>query len=164
MFQRPEPIAKLLKNYTRKGKFEQRHKHLAIWREWNDIVGPRMAERAFPLTVRRSVLLVRVVDSVWLNELSLHKPVIMENIHKAVGSKKIKDVRFLWGEEPGANPHCPEPDKSPLQKTTLPPPNPEEISVATEISSKLQDESMRETLRNLILHDLVVSRVQRGDD
>ena len=164
MFKRPLPLADILKSYTKAGKFEQRHRHLAIWRQWSEIVGPRMADRAFPLAVRKGVLLVRVMDSVWLNELSLHKPVILENIQKAVGSKKISDVRFLWGEPPDENPHRPEPAGAAVKTTTLPPPTAEELSVAEEISSKLQDATMRETLRDLILHDLIVSRLQRGGD
>lgn len=47
---------------------------------WRAAVGPRIADRARPIALERGVLVIKVVTSVWANELSMLSPQIIEKL------------------------------------------------------------------------------------
>src|SRR5262245_14560424 len=74
--------------------------------EWNDIVGPRIARRAWPDGLSRSgrgdagarVLWVRVSSSPWLHELTLLKEQLTRTILSHLGEPALFDeLRFHLG-------------------------------------------------------------------
>ncbi len=65
--------------------------------DWKEIVGKRISEESIPISVSRGILKVRVSSSVWMNELQMMKPGLMERIEKRFGRGKIKDIRFCLG-------------------------------------------------------------------
>ena len=64
----PESIEDLL-DRAGEDRFAKRRPPIPM-REWKVIVGPRIADRAHPITLERGILLVKVTTSVWANELS----------------------------------------------------------------------------------------------
>lgn len=61
---------------------------------WGDIVGPAIAARAIPRTLRAGVLFVEVSSAAWANELNLLKPKLMKAIEQKLGAGRVKDVRW----------------------------------------------------------------------
>ena len=65
---------------------------------WDEIVGRDIALRTRPESLRNGLLRVRVADSVWAQELSFHKPVIMKRLRKFLEDEQIvSDVMFYVG-------------------------------------------------------------------
>lgn len=65
---------------------------------WQEIVGEEIAQVAKPEKILRGkVLLVRVSDAAWAQELSMQKPQIIEKIfHSGLGAA-IDDIQFITG-------------------------------------------------------------------
>lgn len=71
---------------------------------WPEIVGKEIAERCRPEYLRNGSLVVRVKDSVWAQELSFQKEVILHRIRKFIGSAvEINDIYFVVGDLKAAN-------------------------------------------------------------
>jgi predicted nucleic acid-binding Zn ribbon protein len=105
---------KALQNY-RNGKFEavelilkkalKRHgieNDIARYRfilHWDEIVGKDVAKRAKPDRVSRGVLFVRVASSVWAQELTFQKDLILKKLNSFFSKDQLlKDVKFYVGQ------------------------------------------------------------------
>ena len=64
-------------------------------REWKVVVGPRIADRAHPITLERGVLLVKVTTSVWANELQMLAPELVARLR--VRGHAVDQLRFRVG-------------------------------------------------------------------
>ena len=127
-------------------------------RDWRLAVGPRIADRARPMSLDRGVLTVRVATSVWANELSLLAPELIARL--VARGFAVKELRFRVG------PLDLPPD--PTQKRTyrkVPPP----AKLAPEIQAslaKVADDELRATLERAAAANLAwqdyVSAEQRG--
>jgi hypothetical protein len=66
--------------------------------EWRDIVGDRVAARAWPDGLKHGVLYVRVSNSSWLQELAFFRQAIVERANRVAGPPPlVKDVRLHLG-------------------------------------------------------------------
>ncbi len=71
--------------------------------EWHDIVGERVATRAWPDGLRNGVLFVRVTNSAWLHELAFLKEKLVERANRVVGHPPlVREVRLHLGPCRGA--------------------------------------------------------------
>jgi len=70
--------------------------HLAKAR-WAEIVGPQVAGVTQVSAVRDGVLIVRVKNSVWANELTLLKDDMLRRLNLALGGKVLTDIHFQAG-------------------------------------------------------------------
>lgn len=61
---------------------------------WRQVVGPQIAAASRAEDVREGALFVSCKNSMWSNELTLHKPTIMEKLNSALGKEIIKDIHF----------------------------------------------------------------------
>jgi predicted nucleic acid-binding Zn ribbon protein len=66
---------------------------------WDQIVGPRIAEKTQSLRVEDGKMFVRVRTSSWKTELVFMKPDIIKRLNQAVGRKVIKDIIFVGSGE-----------------------------------------------------------------
>ena len=95
----PEPLESVLE---RAGENRFARKQLPIpLAHWRAAVGPRIADRARPIALERGVLVVKVVTSVWANELSMLAPQIIKKLAESApnGSPgvEVKSLRFRVG-------------------------------------------------------------------
>ena len=89
----PETIENVL---DRAGEDRFARKKLPIpMRDWRLAVGPRIADRALPMTLDRGVLTVRVATSVWANELSMLAPELIARL--LARGFAVKELRFRVG-------------------------------------------------------------------
>lgn len=65
-----------------------------IWRNWPDIIGPRVAEMARPLGRRRTALIIGVEDSLVMQELTFFSEQIRERIGEFLGWQPFDKVKF----------------------------------------------------------------------
>ena len=84
----------ILKKY---GAFKDVREHRLVI-GWADLVGERVAARAWPDGLSKGVLYVRVANSAWLHELSFLREALAEKANALVGGQRlVKDVRFHLG-------------------------------------------------------------------
>ncbi len=71
-----------------------RYKDLVLFAlSWERVVGSTMAERSSVERFHNHILYVGVTNSVWLQELSLNKPLILERLNREHRGK-IKDIVY----------------------------------------------------------------------
>ena len=61
---------------------------------WDSIVGEQIARVSVARRIENGVLFVDVKTASWRQELVMRKLEIMEKIHRAMGKKILKDIRF----------------------------------------------------------------------
>jgi hypothetical protein len=63
--------------------------------DWTQIVGPRIAARAWPEAISGGVLWVRVANAAWLQELSLLRDDLLARVTDALeGAVAIEDIKL----------------------------------------------------------------------
>ena len=64
--------------------------------DWAEIVGERVAARAWPIGLKAGVLRVRVSNSAWLHELSFLRDALVGRANQIVGDPPlVKEIRFM---------------------------------------------------------------------
>lgn len=95
--QKPAPAASLVEEVlSRYGVATQVREHRIVTR-WHDVVGERVASRAWPDGLHQGVLFVRVVSSSWMHELSFLRDAIRERVCEVAGANLVREVRFHVG-------------------------------------------------------------------
>ncbi|MHA1569141.1 MAG: DUF721 domain-containing protein [Alphaproteobacteria bacterium] len=118
-----EVMQKTARSFKLKGVID-RHRLFALWEE---IVGKRLYNICRPERLVGDTLVVRVVDSVWGQELKMFTGEILANIAELTGSDKVQKLRMVTG---------------PIEKrvTAEPPPPLETVEVETDdIDNQLRD-------------------------
>jgi predicted nucleic acid-binding Zn ribbon protein len=65
---------------------------------WHEVVGGPLAAKSRPELVNGSVLVIRVIDSVWAQELSFSKHIIINRVKKiAPHLGTVDDIKFRIG-------------------------------------------------------------------
>ena len=62
---------------------------------WNNIVGGAVSSVTKAERVESGTLIVRVETSVWRQELHMQKKEIINKINKKIGTRAIRDIRFI---------------------------------------------------------------------
>ena len=70
------------------------------WLVWDKLVGEQIARRARPLRLRQGVLEVQVDHPVWMQQLQMLKPKILEKLNAKVPNAAITDI-YLRKAPPG---------------------------------------------------------------
>jgi predicted nucleic acid-binding Zn ribbon protein len=67
----------------------------AIWRVWDDAVGPQIARRAQPVRLRGRTLVVAVSSAPWMQELQLLKPTVLAELNRRLPRPLVGDLYFV---------------------------------------------------------------------
>lgn len=62
---------------------------------WNEIVGEQIGSVTEAVRIDKGVLVVRVSNGPWRNELTLMKSAILEKVNRRIGQGKVRDIRFV---------------------------------------------------------------------
>ncbi len=65
-----------------------------VWTLWPDVVGPEIARRSAPVTLRRGLLTVAVTSSAWVQQLSFLRERVRRALNEALGADRIREIRF----------------------------------------------------------------------
>lgn len=119
--------------------------HMAKAR-WTEIVGPQVAGVTQVEAVRDGILVVRVKNSVWANELTLLKDDMLRRLNLALGGRVLTDIHFKasgLARAKKAPAKLPEeaPTASELARIILTPDARARIDAAT---GRIADEALRE--------------------
>ncbi len=71
-----------------------------LWRHWNTVLGPGLADLALPVGHRDAVLLVAAEDHLIMQELSFLGPEILERVNAFLEEDRFQEVRLsLLGKQ-----------------------------------------------------------------
>ena len=139
-----EKVGALLKQVLgNQGLGEQLSRYQA-WLVWDQLVGEQIAQRARPLRLRQNVLEVQVDHPVWMQQLQMLKPKILEKINQQIPNAGITDIYLRKSNAPSAR------NKTLLEKSDQ---LPEWKNIELSVSEKQQIEAEISELNNQDLRD-----------
>ncbi len=96
--QKPEGIASILQHTFYNPAIKQKIKEYEAFPFWEKIVGEKIAKVAKPeKIIRGKILQIRVLDSVWAQEISLMKSKIIDDFFEYGKGARIEDIKFVIG-------------------------------------------------------------------
>jgi len=87
-----EPVGSLLQQVLGNQGLAERLSRYQAWLIWDQLVGEQIASRARPLRLRQGILEVQVDHPVWMQQLQLLKPKILEKLHQQIPNAGITDI------------------------------------------------------------------------
>lgn len=87
-------IGELLKKTLQSAGIAERVDRQAAITFWEEIVGPKLAEKTKALRVEKDILKVKVVSAPWRNEMIFFKEEILKKIARRIGKGKINEIIF----------------------------------------------------------------------
>lgn len=83
-------LLRLLSRYDKKGGLRL----VRLWRDWENVVGPEVAELARPMGHKDATLILNAPDPVAAQQLSYYIPEILERVNAFFGELVFDKVRF----------------------------------------------------------------------
>ena len=120
---------------------------IRIWEAWDGVVGKKIAKHARPSWIKKGVLLVKVTDSVWIQELEFMTETIKERLNAKLQREAIKKIRFRVG--------IPQDRKQSYKKRSKQE-NDQDLSQEKqremeEILARIKDRELRSSVRNIMI-------------
>jgi hypothetical protein len=93
----PEPIASTLGSIIDQLDAEGHFAIVRLVQAWPEVVGEAIARRTEIVELKFHVALVKVSGAMWIQELNLLKPQILERLAARIGADAVRDLRFVQG-------------------------------------------------------------------
>ncbi len=119
---------------------------IGIWKIWDGVVGKRIAKHARPSWIKKGALMVKVTDSVWLQELEFKAETIKEKLNSKLQRQAIKRIQFRVGE-PQDSKQIEERVSRQEDRTDL---TSEKQGKMEEILARIKDKELRSSFRKVI--------------
>ena len=97
---KPEMIGEILRKVLKKRNIPHTATDRRLLDLWTRAVGPQIAARTLPETLKRGTLYVRVSAPVWLHQLQFLKEEILGKVNELSGKEEIRSLFFSIGEIP----------------------------------------------------------------
>ena len=91
---RPERVGEVLAGYLDGTSLGESLARLGAIEEWAGAVGPKVSRVTRPVEVRGETLVVEVVSSAWLSELSMMRRLILDRVNAVRAGPAIGRIRF----------------------------------------------------------------------
>ncbi len=82
--------------FASRGQTDKMRQYRA-WQVWDKVVGAQIARHARPLRMRDRVLEVRVDQPVWMQQLRMMAPQILQKLNNALGEQLIDEIYWRRG-------------------------------------------------------------------
>lgn len=93
----PEPIASTLGSIIDRLDTEGHFAIVRLVQAWPEVVGETIARRTEVVELKFHTAVVKVSGAMWIQELNLLKPQILERLRTRVGDDAVRDLRFVQG-------------------------------------------------------------------
>ena len=127
---------------------------IRIWKVWDGVVGKKIAEHAQPSWIKKGVLMVKVTDSVWLQELEFMAEKIKEGLNAKIQREAIKKIRLRVGTYKDTK----QINKKRAKQESDQDFTPEKQVEMEEILTRIRDKDLRSSLRRIM-----IARTKKGD-
>jgi len=99
-------VGSLLKQVLSDQGLDDRLSRYQAWLIWDKLVGEQIANRARPLRIRQNVLEVQVDHPVWMQQLQMLKPKILEKLNRQIPNAGITDIYLRKAKSIPAGPQA----------------------------------------------------------
>ncbi|MFC1844009.1 DciA family protein [Thermodesulfobacteriota bacterium] len=141
---KPVEISRLLSAVFENKKWRSKLELHRVFEFWDRTVGKEIAAVAQPSLIRsRSVLWVKVRDSIWMQQLHLQKMLLLEKINRQLNGEQLSDIHFQLDSSLSAPPE-PETEKT---KPALPDKKKEQEF--DKLISCLENDALKVSLKSL---------------
>jgi len=137
-----DPLADRLQSLFGRKNWHGLWQTYTLLRNWEDIVGAKIAARSEPAYVQNNILWISVSDSVWMQHLQSMKPEIHRKVREFMPDLEISDIR--WNVQPAQPPKAP-----PKERIKAHPPDPVQEKAFEQIASTVENEDCRSALCKL---------------
>lgn len=124
---------------------------------WDGTVGAGIAKHALPESVKGGILTVIVDSPVWMHQLSMMAPGLIEKINSVMGDGTVADIKFRSGK-------LERPDASTVKKEKFIPKKrklrPQEHVDIEESLASISDKDLREKARRLLESSCTTEKVK----
>lgn len=152
---KPEMIGEILLKVLKKRKIPHTTTDRRLLDLWKRAVGPQVAARTLPETLKRGTLYVRVSAAVWLHQLQFLKEEIIRKFNELSGREEVHRLFFSIGEIPSPPPAAADPP------TTVPVPAPlrkRDRKMMRENLDAVRDPELREILKRVMAREISIRR------
>ena len=120
-------------------------------RQWPEIVGAQIAAHTRPEQIRFKKLYLSVHNSVWLQQLTFLKPVLLEKVNAVAGQPVVTEIVMRIGEFVNETPAV---DSASISAESRPQPTADAILEATAHAHAVQDLELRARLTTVMAEAL----------
>ena len=124
---------------------------------WDGTVGAGITKHALPESIKGGILTVIVDSPVWMHQLSMMAPGLIEKINSVMGDGTVSDIKFRSGK-------LVRPDASPVRKEKFVPKKrslrPDERRDIEESLANISDKDLREKARRLLESSCTTEKVK----
>ncbi len=92
-------INKALKDFLERKGFTREFSVLELWKKWEDVIGPEMAQMARPLKRQKNTLIIGVEDSIIMQELYFYSEEILKRIEDFLGWQPFDKIKYKLLED-----------------------------------------------------------------
>jgi hypothetical protein len=151
-----EAISGLLKQVLGNAGYNEHLPRYQVWLAWDRVVGEQIAHRARPLRIRDKTLEVLVDHPVWMQQLQMLKPQILQKIRTQLPDCDIEDIYLRHGKAlPVAAP--PAPSAPDWQAQTL---SAEEKQDIERSIAAIHDPELKESMRRLFTYQKQLNKAK----
>jgi len=125
-----------------------------VWLIWKECVGPQIAAQASPLRIRDDILEVRVSHPVWMQQLQLLKPRLLERLNTELGDKPIKDMFFRRGKPA-------QQESKATERVPLPELDASERQEIAQLVAAIDDDETRQAMVDFFTHQRQLDKARR---
>ena len=148
---KPEIIGEILRKVLKKRNIPHTATDRRLLDLWTRAVGPQIAARTLPETVKRGTLYVLVSAPVWLHQLQFLKEEILGKVNELSGKAEIRSLFFSIGEIPSPPPGAADPPPAaavpaPLRKR--------DREMMRESLDAVRDPELREILKRVMAREI----------
>ena len=156
-----ERVGSLLKRVLGERGMDDRLNRYQAWLIWDQVVGQQIAARARPLRFRQGVLEVQVDHPVWMQQLQMLKPQILDKLNRQLPSAKIEDIFLRKAPTPYAarKQQVPAPIKRKLAELTA-----AERERIDAVLEPLDDPELRDEMRRLAILQKRLNKGRQEED
>ncbi len=147
---KPEMLGEILQKILKKKNIPHTRTDPRLLDLWTRSVGPRIAARTFPDTIKRGTLYVRVAAPVWLHQLQFLKEEILHKINELAGNDAVRSLFFSIGEIPAPPPGASPPPATPA----LPSLGGRDRNMMRESLDTVRDLELREILERVMAREI----------
>jgi len=145
-----ERAGEVLDRWLRNRGRDKDVREYTIRHRWSELVGPQLAERTQPVSLREGLLTLVVASAAWLNELSFMRSSILQRVNELVGGSVVA-IRLVAGR---VTPPPPPPPPVPDGPDYVEIPADEAARVEREVADQVADPELREAIRQARLAQL----------
>ncbi len=154
-------IRGILRNVINQEGMERKLDECEALLVWED-VAPTLAARTQPVAISRGRLVINVTDSVILHQLTFYKKEYIDKINLMLGRRIVRDITFRVGnvERRGQGTESRDEYIERLHSVEL---DQDEIAKIDEITDQIEDEEVRDSLKELFTSQAQLSKIRDSE-